>query len=126
MDNQDLITTVKELINAGCHYDLDTLSKLYAKDLKIIILQENGEYIAFNYEENMQFFQNLKDTNAPPLNTTAIFNFAEIQNNIGYVSVTRNLNLGFGEKKIVFQLMLGKTTNHWQIFREQAVIIGNA
>ena len=37
------------------------------------------------------------------------------------------MNLGAGEKKIVFTLMLRQTDGGpWQIFREHAVVVGDA
>lgn len=124
--NEQLVQTVKKLIDAGCHYELETLATLYHKDLKIIILNEQSECVVFDYDANMQFFANLKQTDAPPLDTSAVFNYAEVQDGIGFVSVTRHLDLGFGKKKIVFHLMLKQTAQQWQIFREQAVIVGDA
>ncbi len=124
--NEQLVQTVKQLIHAGCHYELQTLATLYHQDLKIIILNEKAECLSFDYDANMQFFANLKQTGAPPLDTTAVFNYAEVQDGIGFVSVTRQLDLGFGKKKIIFHLMLKQTAKQWQIFREQAVIIGDA
>lgn len=53
----------------------------------------------------------------------AQFNYAAKQNGVGYVVAMRQMNLGAGEKKIVFTLMLCRTENgQWQIFREHAVI----
>lgn len=71
------------------------------------------------------FLVNLKEAGSPPLDTTATFNYADIQNGMGFVSVTRHLDLGFGKKKIIFHLMLKQNAQQWQIFREQAIVVGD-
>ena len=115
MINNHLTDTVRRLIDSGCHYRLEALEKLYAPDLQIVIVQENGEAATFDYQQNMAFFCQLRDNNA-----------AE-HNGIGYVTATRRMDLGAGEKKIVFTLMLRPAENgQWQIFREHAVVVGDA
>jgi hypothetical protein len=114
------------LINAGCNYRIEELKEIYAPDLVIHILQEDSSLLTFDYEKNLDFFRSLRDSGAPPLDSTAHFNLAEVQNDIGFVIVTRTMNLGSGPKKIVFSLMLRETPKGWQVFREQAVIAGEA
>ncbi len=49
--NEQLTQTVRRLIDAGCHYRLDELATLYAPDLAIVIVQEDGGIAAFDYEQ---------------------------------------------------------------------------
>ena len=127
MINNHLTDAVRRLIDSACHYRLEALEKLYAPDLQIVIVQENGEAATFDYQQNMAFFRQLRDNNAPPLNTAVQFNYAAEHNGIGYVTATRRMDLGAGEKKIVFTLMLRPAENgQWQIFREHAVVVGDA
>ena len=83
MRTPHLTDTVLHLIDAGCHYRLDDLAAVYAPDLTIIIVQENGEVATFDYRQNMALFRQLRDSNAPPLNTAVQFNHAAEQNGIG-------------------------------------------
>ena len=124
--NRELTQAVETLIDAGCHYRLNELAACYARDLEIIMVQENGEIMSFDYEQNMAFFQSLLDSGAPPLNTAVTFNYAQERNGVGYVIATRRINLGAGEKKVVFNLMLTQTADGWQVFREHALIVGDA
>ncbi|MCL2658216.1 MAG: nuclear transport factor 2 family protein [Betaproteobacteria bacterium] len=126
MKDQKLIRAIERLIDAGCNYRIDELKEIYAPDLVIHILQEDSSLMTFDYEKNLDFFRSLRDSDAPPLDSTAHFNLAEVQNDIGFVVVTRTMNLGAGPKKIVFNLMLREGTEGWQVFREQAVIAGEA
>ncbi|WP_373700320.1 nuclear transport factor 2 family protein [Neisseria dentiae] len=120
--NATLTQAVQALINAGCHYHLEELAQCYTQDLQIVMLQPNGETAIFDYEQNMAFFQNLRDSGAAPINTTVTFNYAQEYNGIGYVMATRLMNFGAGEQKIIFTLMLRQEAGKWRVFREHAVI----
>lgn len=124
--NTKLTAAITRLIDTACHYRTDELAELYAPDLLIVIIDENGQTITFDYTQNLAFFQGLKDAGALPLNTTVSFHHADIHDGTGYVSASRLLDLGQGEKRIVFTLMLRHNGTHWQVFREHAVITGNA
>lgn len=126
MKDQELIQTIKRLIGAGCNYRIEELKEIYAPDLVIHILQEDSSLLTFDHEKNLEFFRSLRDSGASPLDSTAHFNLAEVQNGIGFVVVTRTMDLGAGPKKIVFSLMLRSAPGGWQVFREQAVITGEA
>lgn len=64
---------------------------------------------------------------APPRNTAVAFQPSEVQDGIGYVIATRRLDLGAGEKRIAFNLMLRQNaTGDWLVFREHAFIPGDA
>ena len=71
MTANPLTETVSRLIDAGCHYRLEALAELYTPDLSIIIVQEDGSVASFDYAQNMAFFRQLREQNAPPLNTVA-------------------------------------------------------
>ncbi|PAT35301.1 hypothetical protein CK620_05315 [Vandammella animalimorsus] len=122
----DLTAAVRHLIDSGCHYRMEALAACYAPDLRIVMVSENGETLTFDYAQNLAFFQSLKDAGAAPLNTAVIFNHAEAHDGIGYVSATRRMDLGQGEKRIVFTLMLRHDGKRWQVFREHAVVTGAA
>lgn len=120
----NLVAAVRHLIDTACRYHMDELAPLYAPDLLIVIVQENGETLSFDHAQNRDFFQARKDAGAPPLNTVVTFNHAQVHDGIGYVTATRQLDLGQGEKRIVFTLMLRHDGTRWQVFREHAVVTG--
>lgn len=127
MNDQALIQTVEKLINAGCHYRIEELESLYSPDFTVHILQEDSSLLSFDYEQCLDLFRSLRDSEAPPLDTAANFHFAEVQGGVGFVMVTRTMNLlGDGSKKIVFNLTLKETAKGWQVSREHAVVIGDA
>ena len=122
--NAELVAAVRHLIDTACHYRMDELAHLYAPDLLIVIVQEDDDTLIFDHAQNRAFFQQLKDAGAPPLNTAVRFNHAQVHDGIGYVTATRHLDLGQGEKRIVFTLMLRHDGSRWQVFREHAVVTG--
>lgn len=124
LQNTELVLAVRHLIDTACHYRMDELAQLYSPDLLIIIVRENGETLTFDYDQNRAFFQQLKDAGNPPLNTGVTFNHAQVHDGIGYVTATRQLDLGHGEQRIVFTLMLRHDGTRWQVFREHAVVAG--
>jgi hypothetical protein len=126
LKEQELIKTIQRLIDAGCNYRIDELKEIYAPDLMIHILQEDASLVTFDYEQSLDFFRSLRDSGASPLDSKAHFNLAEVQNGIGFVVVTRTMNLGSGLKEIVFNLMLRQAPEGWQVFREHAVITSDA
>lgn len=123
---QPLIDAVNQLIDAGSHYRLDALAQCYAPDLEIVIVQGDGAVATFDYEQNTTFFRQRRDMAAAPLNTFVEFNYARQRNGIGYVMATRRMDLGAGEKQIVFTLMLRQEAGTWRVFREHAVVVGDA
>lgn len=121
--NQDLMDTVRRLSHAGCNYRLDELAGYYEPDLQIFIIAADGAVQAFDYEKNMEFFRRRRDAGAPPLNTAIQFNLAEVQGGTGFVTATRRMDLGAGEREMVFTLMLRMGNDgRWRVFREHAVI----
>lgn len=120
-----LIHAVERLIDAGCHYRLDELDQCYTPDLQILIVQEDGNVLRFNREQNMAFLRERGESGAPPINTRVHFHDASEQDGIGFVIASRQMDLGLGEKRILFTLMLRRGEHGWQVFREHAVILGD-
>ncbi|WCN13249.1 nuclear transport factor 2 family protein [Marinomonas mediterranea] len=120
---KELQKTVEALIDAGCNYRLGDLEKLYAPELVIVMLLPDCSVLNFDYQQNMEFFRRLRDSGASPLDKTAEFNYVDVRDKLGYVIVKRQMDLGGGPKKIVFNLMLDKSNGSWRIYREQAVVM---
>lgn len=121
--NPQLTQAVEKLIDVGCHYRLDELAQCYTPDLQIVIRQDDGSLAQFDYAANLAFFRGLRDADAAPLNTAVRFELAEVQGDTGYVIATRRMDLGAGEKTIVFSLMLRQQDETWRVFREHAVVL---
>lgn len=120
--NTTLTQAVEKLIDAGCHYRLDELAQCYAPDLLIVMVQADGSTAVFDYEQNLAFFGHLRDSGAATINPAVTFNHAQEHRGTGYVTATRLMDLGAGEQKIVFTLMLRQEAGEWRVFREHAVV----
>lgn len=125
--NQELVDTVKALIDVGCRYDVEALAAHYASDLRIALFS-GPELAAFDFEQNLDFFRRLRDAGAPPLDPTARFQMADVQDGIGYVVVLRTMDLGQGRANMAFNLMLRHEGGSpaWKVFREHAFFLGPA
>jgi hypothetical protein len=123
-EQQTLQQAVERLIDNACNYRLDVLEGLYSTDLVIVTVAPDGQTTRLNYEQNMQFFRAKRDSGALPLETTAVFNYVEVDGIAGYVVVTRHVNLTGARQKIVFNLTLSRASGNWTVIREFAVIIG--
>lgn len=125
--DQALVTAVRRVSEAGCHYRLEELATCYEPDLQIVIVDETGAIRRFDHAQNMAFFRSLRDAGAPPLNTAAEFRVAEVHAGTGHVVVIRQMDLGQGERQVVFSLMLRQGDDGvWRVFREHAVVQGPA
>lgn len=122
----ELKATIEHLIHSGCHYVIEEFPKIYTPNLKIVMVDPSGDVIALDYEQNFQFFKSKKEAKAAPLDTTAHFNHIEVYGQSGYAVVTRHVALMDKPQKIVFSLSLDKSSGTWRVFRETAVIIGEA
>lgn len=120
--NTSLTQAVEKLIDAGCNYRLDELAQCYSPDLQIVMVQPDGTTTVFDYEQNLAFFRHLRDSGAAPINPAVTFNHVQEQQGTGYVTATRLMDLGEGEQKIVFTLMLRQEAGAWRVFREHAVV----
>ncbi|MDO5076448.1 hypothetical protein [Corynebacterium sp.] len=121
--NEELVQTVSNLIDAGCHYRVDELAEAYAPDLQTIMVQPQNKMIRFDYEQNMEFFRSRREAGEKPIKTDVEFLVADVHGDLGFVIGTRTMEPGGGRFKSVFNLMLRKNeAGKWQVFREQAVI----
>lgn len=120
---KELKEAIEGLIDAACNYRLDEFETLYDPELMIVMLQPDGITLNFDYQKNMEFFRNLRDSGAPPIDKTAEYNYIDGCDQSGYVIVTRQMDLGYGPKKIIFNLMLDKSSGSWKLYREHAVVV---
>lgn len=115
---------VLKLIESACNYQLETLETLYSDDLIVATVMPDGSVQSLDYQAVMGLFHELKNSGAPAIETTAQFNLIDVQGDLSYVIVTRYMDLfGQGRQKIVFSLMLRKSNDTWQIYREHAVVV---
>jgi hypothetical protein len=121
-EQRDLQSAVEKLIFNGCNYNIDVLAGLYDPDLRIIIVSPDDEAIAFDYQDNLNFFIGRREAGAAPLDTSAKFKHIEVAGDTGYVIVVREMQLAEKPRRYVFSLSLRRSVNGWKVFRETAVV----
>ena len=69
MIDETMKTLTEELISRGTSYDIDFLKRVYADDLKFVRILPDNTVQILSKQDNIDFFQALKDSGAAPLNT---------------------------------------------------------
>lgn len=122
----ELKQRVEELIDSGCNYKLDNLANIYSRELKVVMVSPEGNAMAMDYDQVMELFQTKKQNGDPPLDSSAVFNYFEVDGDLGYVVVTRNVALMGTPQEVVFNLTLSGVSGSWKVVREFAVVTNGA
>lgn len=77
MIDETMKTLTEELISRGTSYDIDFLKRVYADDLKFVRILPDNTVQILSKQDNIDFFQALKDSGAAPLNTAHTILFAD-------------------------------------------------
>lgn len=119
--DQTLIDLTEQLIKAGSEFDLETLDKLYAEELKIIKLDDDGQLSMMDKEDNMAIFRKLKESGAAPLSKDTTIHYSERRGDIGYVFLTRKMNLTGKSEELRFHIQWKKLEGEWKVVYENIV-----
>lgn len=111
-------STMNALIQAGTSFDVDALDRLYHSDLKILMIDLEGNLNQADKPGFMTMFKGMKDAGAAPMNTWAQFNEISADGDEGHVLITRKNNLGGGDSILVLSIDLTLEDDRWQIRRE--------
>lgn len=120
--DQTLIDLTEKLIKAGSEFDLESLDKLYAEELKIIKLEDDGQLSILDKEENMAIFKKLKETDAPQLSKNTKLHYSERRGDIGYVFLTRKVNVGEKSEELRYHIQWKKLDEEWKVVYENIVV----
>ncbi|MCQ0112525.1 hypothetical protein [Zhouia amylolytica] len=112
----------ENLIKAGTTFDIEALELIYHKNLKVFLVDTNGQSNMMDKNSVMGMFQAKRDNRDAPLNDWALFSSIDVNDDSGHIIVTRRVNLTGVEQKFVFSLELVWEDNRWQVTREVAVI----
>jgi len=114
----DLKKTIESLIKAGTTFDLERLERTYHDNLKVIMIDENGQKMISDKESFKSLFRTKLENGDEPLNDWAEFNHIEQTKDKGLIIVTRKVNLTGVEKEIVLSIDLVWENDRWQVIRE--------
>lgn len=110
--------TIERLIESGSTYNIEALDRLYHRDLKIFIIDENSDPQMLDKERNMGLFQQRHDAGADPLNQWAEFQHVEAKGEAGFVIVTRKMELRGHPETYVLAIHLVREDERWQVIHE--------
>lgn len=123
MINKSLVNAVKNLIRNGTRYNVEALDAIYHTDLNIGRLEDENRVSIINKDENMAFFREKQDQKAEPLSPDAEFLYAHATGDTGHVVVKRSMQLKDRYEHLIYNIVLLKSDDRWQVVSEFVVPI---
>ncbi|WP_232018526.1 nuclear transport factor 2 family protein [Rothia aeria] len=124
MIDETMKTLTEELIARGTSYDIDFLRRVYADDLKFVRILPDNTVQILSKQDNIDFFQALKDSGAAPLNTAHTILFADSDGETGTIVLKRRMSQGAQEQEFLFTITWKKRSENWQIVQEIVAVLG--
>ncbi|WP_278859412.1 nuclear transport factor 2 family protein [Rothia dentocariosa] len=123
MIDETMKTLTEELISRGTSYDIDFLKRVYADDLKFVRILPDNTVQILSKQDNIDFFQTLKDSGAAPLNTAHTILFADSDGETGTIVLKRRMSQGSQEQDFLFTITWKKRSENWQIVQEIVAVL---
>lgn len=125
MIDETMKALTEELIARGTSYDIDFLRRVYADDLKFVRILPDNTVQILSKQDNIGFFQALKDNGAAPLNTAHTILFADSDGETGTIVLKRRMSQGAQEQDFLFTITWKKRSENWQIVQEIVAVLGS-
>ena len=122
MNSEQLIELTKDLIYHATHFDVPYVKEVYADNLLIIKVDEEGAVDTMNKEQLVAFVQGNKDSNAEPFSTKTEYHYAVCDGNMGMVVITRELEFEGKLNRKFFTLIWENLSGRWQVVKESSVV----
>lgn len=123
MINETMKTLTEELISRGTSYDIDFLKRVYADDLKFVRILPDNTVQVLSKQDNIDFFQSLKNSGAASLNTAHTILFADSDGEAGTIVLKRRMSQGSQEQDFLFTITWKKRSENWQIVQEIVAVL---
>ena len=123
MIDETMKTLTEELISRGTSYDIDFLKRVYADNLKFVRILPDNTVQILSKQDNIDFFQSLKDNGAAPLNTAHTIPLADSDGETGTIALKRRMSQGSQEQDFLFTITWKKRDKHWQIVQEIVAVL---
>ena len=118
MIDETMKTLTEELISRGTSYDIDFLKRVYADNLKFVRILPDNTVQILSKQDNIDFFQTLKDSGAAPLNTAHTILFADSDGETGTIVLKRRMSQGSQEQDFLFTITWKSATNTGRLFKK--------
>lgn len=115
---QSIKESIEKLIVAGTTFDLDALENIYHDDLRVTMIDEEGNV---NNSDKLAFkrlFETKKKQGSAPLNTWSKLHQVEANNSNAHVLISRKINLIDQEQDLTLSIDLIKVEEDWRVIRE--------
>jgi hypothetical protein len=96
---------------------------VYADDLKFVRILPDNTVQILSKQDNIDFFQTLKDSGAAPLNTAHTILFADSDGETGTIVLKRRMSQGAQEQDFLFTITWKKRSENWQIVQEIVAVL---
>ena len=106
------------LIDNGTIFNLEYLDRIYDDNLKYIRVDKDNNILVLTKQDNMEFFESLKNSGAEPLSKYAEFHYADNDGKRGYIILTRKMKRQGVEQEFLFNIYWEKIDGEWRIIRE--------
>lgn len=113
----------ESLIQRGTTFDIEFLKEIYDDSLKFIRISPDNSVEILTKEDNIQFFQHLKDSEAKPLNTEHQILFADNDGENGTVILKRRMKQLDKEQDFLFNITWNNKNGDWKIVREVVFLV---
>ena len=124
MIDETMKTLTEELIARGTSYDIDFLRRVYADDLKFVRILPDNTVQILSKQDNLGFFQALKDSGAAPLNTAHTILFADSDGETGTIVLKRRMSQA-RRSRIFCSLSPGRNAaKTGRLFKKSVAVLG--
>ncbi|GHB42445.1 hypothetical protein GCM10007094_34620 [Pseudovibrio japonicus] len=110
--------TIERLIQAATTFDLDALEQIYHDDLKVFMIDNQGQTLVADKTVINAMFQSKRDNKEPALNTWADIHNIDASQDKAHVLISRKAKFLALEQLYILSIDLIKTGENWQVLRE--------
>lgn len=110
--------TIDALMEAGITSDLTGLDQIYHRDMRIVMIDPQGEASRFDKPAFMEMLQNSVSGTNPEDHRWAQYNSIEANGDKGHVAITRKVPLGGDRMILNLSIDLLFEDGRWQVVRE--------
>lgn len=123
MNGEQLIELTKDLIYEATHFNVPYVKQIYADNLLIVKVDENGAVDTMDKQQLVDFVQGNKDANAEPLSSKTEFHYAVGDESMGMVIITRELVFDGKLNRKFFTLIWQYLSGRWQVVKESSMAL---
>lgn len=120
---EEIKQTILNVIEHGSVYNVEKLNELYADNMHIVRVGEDGKTVVLNKNDVLKFFESKRASLAEPLSKEAHFNHIETNESMAHVIVTRIMKMFGQTEKSIYSICLAKKESGWLITKETVISV---